>query len=105
MMFRRLYWVTEELAGAGSSSVTGVYTSIPDLIRHGIRWTGEPKKGFRLTLVKLDCGKEPLGTFVGPRFEGLEERLSDFIRTDEFSHDECRALTDALSEFSSVRKA
>jgi len=104
MMFRRLYWVTEELSSAGSS-VTGVYTSIPDLIRHGIRWTSEPTSHFRLTLVKLDCAKEPLGTFVGPRFEGLEERLSDFVRTDEFSHDECRALADALAEFSAVPKA
>lgn len=105
MMFRRLYWVTEELSENGSSKVTGVYTSIPDLIRFGLRWTGEAAAGLRLTLVKLDCEKEPLGVFEPPRYERLEERLEDFIKTDEFSTEECRALVDSLQEFSAAVRA
>lgn len=105
MMFRRLYWVTEELSVDGSSKVTGVYTSIPDLIRFGLRWTSEARSGLRLTLVKLDCEKEPLGVFEPPRYEQLAERLQDFIKTDEFTTDECRALVESLQEFSSAVRA
>ncbi len=36
MMFRRLYWVVEEVDTSGRSQVTGVYTSIQDLIKHGL---------------------------------------------------------------------
>lgn len=103
-MFRRLYWVTEEIAEDGASRVTGVYTSVPDLIRHGLRWTGSPKKTFRLSLVKLDCNNDPLGCFESPRYEGLEERLQDFVKTNEFSVEECQSLADALREFSSVAR-
>ena len=105
MMFRRLYWVTEELGKGEASNVTGVYTSIPDLIRYGLRWTGESADGFRLTLVKLDCQKEPLGSFQTPGFEGLETRLQDFIRTEEFTPDETQSLVEALKEFTSAVRA
>jgi hypothetical protein len=98
MMFRRLYWVTEEL-GENGSRVTGVYTSIPDLINRGLRWTGEPQSGFRISLIKLDCDREPLGTFVSPRYEGLEERLGDFIKTEEFSEEQRTALIEGLQAF------
>jgi hypothetical protein len=103
MMFRRLYWVTEEINDAGVSRVTGVYTSIPDLIRHGLRWTHGPQAQFRLSLVKLDCEQDPLGTFESPRYEGLTERLEDFVKTQEFTQDECQTLADALNEFASVK--
>lgn len=101
-MFRRLYWVTEELDAAGKSRVTGAYTSIPDLMARGIRWTGQPASALRLTLVKLDCERAPLGVFTGPRFEGLEESLAEFIQTDEFSEHDCVSLCETLREFSSV---
>lgn len=103
-MFRRLYWVTEECEPNGSC-VTGVYTSIPDLIKHGLRWVDGPRTKLRLTLCKLDCAREPLGTFEGPDFKGLEERLADFVKTDEFSQDECKALVEALHSFSSAKPA
>jgi hypothetical protein len=94
-MFRKLYWVTELLQANGQSSVWGVYTSIPDLLRHGLP-QGNGK--LRLTLTKLDSNNAPLGTWTEPNFEGIEEQLGEFVRTDEFSQDHCSALCDALKE-------
>jgi len=94
-MFRKLYWVTEQVDRDGSSRVTGVYTSIPDLIRHGLRWS-RTSDSLRLTLTKLDSEKEPLGSWASPGFSGLEASLQEFIRTDEFSQEHCQALVKAL---------
>ncbi len=102
MMFRKLYWVTEEL-NKGGSQVTGTYTSIPDLIHHGLRWINGSTTGFRITLVKLDSSKEPLGTFESPGFAGLEAKLEDFVRTEEFTEEQIQALREALNDFSSVK--
>jgi hypothetical protein len=102
MMFRKLYWVTEEMS-KNNSHVTGVYTSIPDLINHGLRWMNGSADGFRISLVKLDSEKEPLGTFQSPSFEGLETRLQDFIRTEEFTEEETLTLREALDSFASVK--
>jgi hypothetical protein len=103
MMFRKLYWVTEQVEPNGSSQVTGVYTSIPDLIRHGLRWTDQNSGGeFRLTLTKLDCVKSPLGSWTSPAFEGLEDALQEFVRTDEFSQDQCKSLVGELENFVKV---
>jgi len=94
-MFRRLYWVTEQVDPMGRSRVGGVYTSIPDLIHHGLVNQGQ-NETLRITLTKLDSDKEPFGTWSEPYFEGLETRLEEFIRTDEFSAEHCKALVDAL---------
>jgi hypothetical protein len=94
-MFRKLYWVTEHVYSNGESKVLGVYTSIPDLIRHGLQ--PAPRGGhLRLTLTKLDSGNEPLGCWVQPNFTGLADKLEEFIKTDEFSKDHCSALCQAL---------
>lgn len=103
MMFRKLYWVTEEVANDGTSQVRGVYTSIPDLIRHGLQWSESDRTGFRLTLVKLDCEREPLGRWESPSFEGLEERLQDFVKTDEFSEEHCKTLASELNSFMAAK--
>jgi hypothetical protein len=96
-MFRKLYWVTEHVNENGESKVLGVYTSIPDLIRHGL--PEAPKGGqLRLTLTKLDSSQEPLGRFVAPAFDGIEEKLEEFIRTEEFSKDHCNSLCKALRQ-------
>jgi len=103
MMFRRLYWVTEQVQRGGTSQVTGVYTSIPDLIHRGLRWIGDHKGcEFRLTLVKLDCEREPLGSWQSPDFSDLGPSLDQFIETDEFSADQCAALQHELQRFSTV---
>ncbi len=94
-MFRKLYWVTEHVDPNGSSKVLGVYTSIPDLIRHGLQTSAEDGR-LRLTLTKLDSDKEPFGTWCEPRFDGLSKKLDEFIKTEEFSQDQCQALVNAL---------
>jgi hypothetical protein len=95
MMFRKLYWVTEQVDPSGTSSVTGVYTSIPDLIRHGLPKLSKSK--YRLTLTKLDCEDGPLGAWLSPDFTGLDQSLQQFVQTDEFSPEHCQALSEALS--------
>ena len=103
-MFRRLYWVTEHVYPTGSSKVIGVYTSIPDLIRHGLQ--SPPAEGrLRLTLTKLDSSQEPMGCWCEPRFDGLPECLEEFVCTDEFSRDHCNALVQALQRISHVAAA
>ncbi|CAN5442333.1 hypothetical protein BH11ARM1_BH11ARM1_08450 [soil metagenome] len=96
-MFRKLYWVTEHVYVNGESKVLGVYTSIPDLIRHGLQQA--PRGGIlRLTLTKLDSCQEPLGTWMQPNFEGIEQRLEEFVATDEFTKEHCNALCKALRQ-------
>ena len=95
MMFRRLYWVVEEVEKSGRSQVSGVYTSIFDLIKHGLGCVDEGNE-IRLTLTKLDSNKPPLGVWTSPRFEGLEAELEEYIRTDEFTAEQCKSLSDEL---------
>lgn len=101
MMFRKLYWVTEQVDTAGRSRVTGVYTSIPDLIRKGLHTQGRTS-ALRLTLAKLDSEQEPLGSWTSPRYEGLDRCLDEFVLTDEFSKEQCNALLDALHHIEKV---
>lgn len=93
-MFRKLYWITEQIHRDGKSHVTGVFTSIPNLVREGMA-CNEPRS-MRLTLTKLDCEQGPLGSWDGPDFAGLDQRLQDFIRTEEFSAEQCESLVSAL---------
>lgn len=88
MMFRRLYWVTEQLYADGRSRVTGTYTSIPDLIDHGLRFVGDDAAlcvGLRLSLVKLDAGHDVLGVWSGDDFKTIEADLAPYVRTHEFN--------------------
>lgn len=94
-MFRRLYWVSEQVNQDGTSSVIGVYTSIPDLVRYGLRF---PQNGnLRLTLTKLDSSNEPLGCWLSPDFNGLESAMVPYIQTEEFSVDHVKHLIQSLS--------
>lgn len=100
MMFRRLYWITEQSAKGGTWRATGVYTSISDLVHKGIRHVGEATiTGYRITLVKLDCRSDVLGTWEGPAFANLEEELEPFVRTKEFAIEEIQELRAALTGF------
>jgi hypothetical protein len=94
-MFRKLYWVTEQIQSDGKSQVTGVFTSIPNLVKEG--FACNELTTLRLSLTKLDSETGPLGTWTGPDFDGLTERLGDFVRTDEFSAEQCDSLTSALA--------
>jgi hypothetical protein len=97
MMFRRLYWVVEELDTSNRSQVTGVYTSIQDLIKHGLCGVDTGNE-IRLTLTKLDSNKPPLGCWNSPRFEDLANSLNEYVATDEFTAEQCKALCDKLHE-------
>ena len=98
MRFRRIYWVTEQLGHDGSSEVTGVFTSIPDLVDTGlgIRNASAKNAGFRVTLCELDSGLEPLMRFESPTFEGFEENVQAIIQTGEMSLEEYNTLLEAL---------
>ena len=101
MMFRKIYWVTEEVDPLGFSHVSGVYTSIPELIRHGLTWD-IGNHFLRLTLTKLDSDKEPFGTWCEPNFSGIGERLEEFIETDEISLEHSKMLVEALKQHCGV---
>jgi len=101
MKFRKLYWVTELLGDNGRSQVSGVYTSIQDLLERGLHWSEDPvlQAGFRVTLVKLDSQKPPLGQWVSPDFDGMREALQEYVATDEFNAQDCELLVDNLAKF------
>jgi len=89
-MFRKLYWVAEKVSVKGKSEVLGVYTSIPNLIRHCLEVVDTHT--LRISLTKLDSEESLLGTWHGPEFVGLLESVSPFVATDEFSPDQVQAL-------------
>lgn len=100
MMFRKLYWVTEQFSDANQSKVTGVYTSIPDLIERGLRTVGsEGAKGFRISLAKLDCKDDVLGRWEIPGSETIGFDLQRFVDTGEMSTEEVDSLVAATSAF------
>jgi hypothetical protein len=93
MMFRKLYWVVEQVQSDGKSSVRGVYTSIPDLVDCGLAGlTG----AVRLTLTKLDSNQPPVGLWSSPGFEGVSEDLQPYVDADDFSDDHRHYLIAAL---------
>lgn len=107
MKFRKLYWVTEQIDESGQSSVAGVYTSIFDLTNKGLRWDEEisGKAGFRVTLVKLDSGSKPLGSWTGDEFAGMGEDLQPYVTTGEFDGPAVDNLVEELNAFVSGIKA
>lgn len=101
MMFRKLYWVTEQVDSFGNSRVSGVYTSIPELIRRGIS-SIDGNCRLRLTLAKLDSDLAPFGIWCEPNFAGLGERLDEFVQTDEFTREHCQMLVEQLDRRSTI---
>lgn len=101
MKFRRLYWVTEQIADSGESCVVGVFTSIHDLRVKGVKWCDgcAHSGGFRVTLVKLDSQDMPLGSWSGPGFDGIEDDLQPFVATGEFDEPSITQLASDLRAF------
>lgn len=100
MVFRRIYWVTEQLDAEGRGLVTGVYTSIPDLTAKGLRWLeGSPTANFRISLVKLDSPAAPLGCWSGPEFANFEAEMTPYVQTKEFTKSDIEFLASALRDF------
>ncbi len=100
-MFRRLYWVVEEVEQTGQSQVIGVYTSIQDLIARGLGCI-DAGNDIRLTLTKLDSTKPPLGCWASPRFGDLEKDLQEYVKTDEFTQEACLSLVKELHKLYKV---
>jgi hypothetical protein len=102
MKFRRIYWVTEQVDADGSSKVAGVYTSIPDLLDGGLAYKDDlgMKVGFRLTLVKLDSLKTPLGCWSTPDFGSIARDLGEYIESGEFKQEDCDELLAGLRQIS-----
>lgn len=101
MLFRRLYWVAEQVDPNGRSKVTGVYTSIQDLMGKGLRWCeeGPCAAKLRLTLVKPDSFNCPIGVWESPDFSGMREALDELVGGNEYSRDECTSLERELDNF------
>lgn len=73
----------------------GVFTSIPNLIRHGLE-SEVDLRHLRLTLTKLDSSDGAVASWFGPTFACLERDLTQFVETDEFSGEQCKALVAAI---------
>ena len=95
MRFRRVYWVTEKLGDSGSSNVSGVCTSVHDLIEYGI-----PKHNgvFRLNLCELDSSGDCLLTFKSDDGSSLSDTLKPFLDSGELSLEEVIRLSEALKK-------
>jgi hypothetical protein len=98
MKFRRIYWVTEQLDEEGRSDVTGVYTSIPDLVEIGlgIQDYSPCRKTVRLSLCELDAAKPPLVSVLWDEYDQLESLLKPFVDDGEMTHEDVVTLVDAL---------
>jgi hypothetical protein len=104
MRFRRIYWVTEQFDADGKSEVTGVFTSIPDLIDTGlgVRSVCAKQAGFRVSLCELDSGSKPILSMSSPDFAGFEDQVRPVMQTGEISHEEYNSLADALRALRTV---
>ncbi|HWD41087.1 MAG TPA: hypothetical protein VG944_19725 [Fimbriimonas sp.] len=103
-MFRKLYWVTEEVSPLGSSHVLGVFTSIPNLLKGGMPVDPDLSR-FRLTLTKLDCEQGPLASWTGSMFHRLGADLVQFVATEEISEEQRLALAQAIEGYAVACKA
>lgn len=99
-MFRRIYWVVEEFKG-NESSVAGVFTSIIDLREFLSTERMNSVSKTRLNLMKLDAPDGTLGKWESPEFSNMRSDLDAFVKTGEFTIDQCDDLVDTLT---AVRK-
>lgn len=99
-MFRRLYWIVEQVANDGSARITGIYSSIQDLVHVGLKWS-ESSSGrvLRLTLVKPDTFDAPFGQWTADQTDQLTQDLEPFKASREYSEEEIKTLVHALEEF------
>lgn len=100
MRFRRIYWVTEQLDESGCGQVTGVYTSIPDLVEYGLSMKAhcEKQAGLRLTLCELDTTQPPLVQLTSTDFGNIEALLDPFVKDGEITHEDLVMLSEALQQ-------
>ena len=87
-MFRKLYWVVEEAEPTGYR-VTGVYTSIYDLVDTGIK-----AAAIRLTLTPLDRRDQPIGCWSS--FDNIQTDLAPLLEKGELKLDDVQYLASTL---------
>lgn len=99
-MFRRLYWIVEQIGEDSSSRVTGVYTSIQDLVNKGLKWSENlVVNHVRITLMKPDTFDKALGSWKDSEFGSLRNDLEAYIQSHEYSEEEVDLLCQATSAF------
>lgn len=99
-MFRRLYWIAEQIDTDGKSRVTGVFTSIQDLVHNGLKWCDEVEgRNLRLTLMKPDTFNRPFGSWTSPAFDGLADQIKSFVDSHEYTEEETALLKTELANF------
>lgn len=103
MTFRRLYWVAEQVEADGRSTMTGVYTSIADLVHKGLLWRSTGPASLRLTLIKPDTFDSPLGRWDGTSFDTIEADMAPFEESGEMSVEEVKMLVEGLGAFLGAR--
>jgi hypothetical protein len=91
MMFRKLYWVAEDLQPSGSSQIRGVFTSVPNLLRCGLE-EGLNLSQFRLSLTRLDCPCGTIATWSGDRFRTMGDDLVQFVATEDITEEQRQSL-------------
>jgi hypothetical protein len=96
MVFRKIYWVIEQMNDNGSSKVCGVFTSIPDLLDRGLCDCGKSGEKLRLSLHKLDCSQGALGTWIQGDSPQFLDDLKQFVETGEMNDSDCKELAAAL---------
>jgi hypothetical protein len=95
MLFRKLYWVAEDLLPSGAASLRGVFTSVPNLIRLGIPDRLDPSR-FRLTLTRLDSTDGVVARWSGPDFDHLSQDLAPFVVEEDFTEEQRRNLVERI---------
>ena len=98
-MFRRLYWIVEQVNATGTSQVTGIYTSIQDLLNTGLQWAEGMDHRIRLSLWKPDCFGTPLGVWNPDSLGNLSDDLQAYIATNEYTPSEVMDLVSHIDQF------
>lgn len=99
MKFRRLYWVTEAVGADGTSEITGVFTSVPDLIEDGldVHEKGPVGGRLRVSLLELDSYGKALARWDRESLSSLGSDLEPYVKSGEITRDEVSRLTEALN--------
>lgn len=92
MMFRKLYWVAEDIDATGSSQVRGVFTSVPNLLRNCLE-RGVDLSEIRLSLTRLDCGNAVIASWSGKQFAQMPRDLVQFVETEDLTEEQRQSIS------------
>lgn len=83
--------------------MTGVYTSIADLVHKGLMWRDGSHGTLRLSLVKPDTFDSPLRKWDNVAGAAIESDLQEFVSSGEISIEEAKMLAEGLDGFLSAK--